>query len=95
VAGDDDGRGQLGEARIDRQLPDGRLLAQSVEIGQQLLLADQERVALGAQAIHVIARGRDADGLSQREEGQQERQDDPSEQERQAVRPPPGSDGAP
>src|SRR5512132_2761605 len=46
----DDERGrELGQARVDRQLAHRGLLAEPVEVGQQLLLADDQGVALPAE----------------------------------------------
>src|SRR6476646_10646819 len=47
----------------DRHLPDGRFLAEPVEIGRQLLLADDQRVTVAPEPLEVVARGRDPDAL--------------------------------
>src|SRR6185369_3374018 len=65
VRADDDRRRQLGHAGVDRQLADCRFLAEPVEVGQELLLANEERVPLLAEALEVVARGRDANALGE------------------------------
>ena len=81
---DDEWGRQLGQPGVDRQLADRRLLAEAVEVGQQLGLPDEERIAVRVQPLHVVAGRRDADRLGQREERQHERDDDPAEDERDA-----------
>jgi hypothetical protein len=82
VAADDGRRTELGEARVDRELPDCGLLAEAVEIGQELLLLDEQGVALGGEALQVVAGRGDTDRLGQREEGEDEGDDDRPEEER-------------
>src|SRR4051794_17542614 len=55
VRADDDRRRQLGQAGVDGHLPDRRLLSQPVEVGQELLLPDEEGVAFTAEAFEVVA----------------------------------------
>src|SRR5215212_6504357 len=71
---------KLAQARIECLLPDRRLVAESIQVGQQLLPAGEEIVAAHEQAIDVISRGGDAHGLGQREEREHERDDDSPEQ---------------
>src|SRR5258705_280851 len=65
VSADDDRRRQLGQTGVDRHLPDGRFLAEPVEIGRELLLAHEERVTLGPEPLEVVAGCRHADALGQ------------------------------
>src|SRR4051812_28130285 len=83
VRADDERSPELRQALVDGQLPDRRLLAEAVQVGQELLLPDEERVALATQPIDVVAGRRDADGLGEREERQEKDQDDPAEDDRQ------------
>ena len=77
----DEGLGQLVESEVDRQLADGRPATEPVEVGDQLIAASDELRALVRQPVDLVAGGRDADALDQREECQQEGQRDPAEQD--------------
>src|SRR5689334_10491666 len=50
----DDRCSELAQPGIDRQLADGGFLSEPVEVGEQLLLADEERVALATEPVQVV-----------------------------------------
>src|SRR3954451_2719388 len=93
-AADDDRCGQLRQPRVDRHLPDGRLLGQPVQVREELRLPGEERVASRSEPLRVIPRRRDADRLGERGEREDEGDDDAAEDEGQPARPPPSADRA-
>src|SRR5919112_5504157 len=94
AAADDDRRRKLGEAGVDRELPNRGLLAETVQIGEELLPPNEKGVALRREPDEVVAGRRDSHRLGEREEREQERQDDAAEDEGEAVRAAMGPDGA-
>src|ERR1035437_711739 len=85
--------GQLRQAIRDRLATNRRLPAQTVDIGLELLTLVLQLDVLAVQAIHVVAAGRHADGLDEREEAEQERNHDPADDEPHDPRTSIGPDG--
>src|SRR4029078_8167895 len=86
--------GQLAEAGVDRLATDRALATQAAQVGEQLLLALLQRVLLLEHVVDVVAGRGAADRLGQREEREDERDADPAQYERQAIRSALGPDGA-
>src|SRR5262245_61238011 len=67
--------GQLAQTRVDRLATDRRLAAEPAQVGEQLLLALQQGVALLEHVVDVVAGRGDADRLGEREEREGEGDD--------------------
>ena len=78
---DDEGLGELLESEVDGVLADGRLAPRRLRSATRSVWRATSRRLLVGQTVDVVAGGRDADALGEREEGQQEGEGDAAEQD--------------
>ena len=88
LAGRQDERlGQLAETGVEGLLADGRLATEAVEVRADVERGVIESLSLELEATDVEAGRADPDLLREREEGEHERDDDPAEDQPEAIGP--------